>query len=115
MILGKHRFHGYNSLRYVYSHGTTFRGTMLAVRIAENSRRDSYRCAVVVSKKISKSAVVRNRIRRRMYELMRAEGVHIERPVDIVITIYSDQVATVPASELKTTFNKLLAQAGVLK
>jgi ribonuclease P protein component len=113
MILRQHRFHGYNSLRFVYAKGATQRSSLLAVRTVINTRRDSYRCAVVVSKKVSKSAVVRNRIRRRLYEQIRVAG--IVQPADIVVTVYSEMVATMPAEQLKTTLNTLLAQAGVLE
>lgn len=115
MILRTHRFHGYNSLRFVYANGKTTRATHLAIRTALNPQRSTYRCAVVVSKKVSKSAVVRNRIRRRIYELVRAQQSNIQAPLDLVVTVYSDQIATMPAGELNTTFSKLLVTAGVIK
>lgn len=114
MISYKHRFHGHNSLRYVYSHGKTIRSSNLAIRVAENSNRSVYRCAVVVSKKISKSAVKRNRMRRRLYEIIRKNQNRLSLSADIVITVYSDQVATMPGNELETTLKKLLDQAGIL-
>jgi ribonuclease P protein component len=111
MIARNHRFHGYNSLRFVYAHGKTVRSSMLALRVAPNAKRSSYRCAVVVSKKISKSAVVRNRIRRRVYEQMRLLNPQQQPSLDIVVTIYTDQVATVPTSELQKSLSGLLEQA----
>jgi ribonuclease P protein component len=68
MISRTNRFHGYNSLRNVYRHGNTARGPLFAVKSLQNPRRKSYRLAVVVSRKVNKSAVARNRIRRRLYE-----------------------------------------------
>ena len=102
MISYKHRFHGRNSLRFVY--------TALALRIVDNPRTVNYRCAVVVSKKISKSAVKRNRMRRRLYEIIRKNEKHIAAHTDIIVTVYTDQVATMSASELEETVLKLLQQ-----
>ena len=111
MINRTHRFHGHASLRYVYQHGRTWRNQLMSVRLANNERRTTYRCAVVVSKKVSKSAVVRNRIRRRIYELVRQETSLQDRPLDMVITVFKDSVATMPAAELSKTFSDVLAEA----
>lgn len=111
MISYKHRFHGRNSLRFVYANGKTYRSATLALRVAENQRVSQYRCAVVVSKKVSKSAVKRNRIRRRIYEIIRKNETKITPHHDIVATVYSDQVAVMPATELEETVLKLIHQA----
>lgn len=113
MIARTHRFRGHNSLRFVYQNGRTLRSTSLGLRFAVNSRRKTYRCAVVVSKKISKSAVVRNRIRRRIYEIVRTQEVLMELPLDLVFTIYSEDVATMPGHELTDTVVKLITQCAL--
>jgi ribonuclease P protein component len=100
MISRTNRFHGYNSLRYVYRHGSISRGALFAVKAAENSRRKNYRVAVVVSRKVNKSAVARNRIRRRLYEIGRELGQDISQPYDIVITVFHDTVLETPHKEL---------------
>lgn len=113
MIIALHRFHGHNSLRFVYANSKTFRSSLFAIKVADNPRRKSYRCAVVVSKKVSKSAVVRNRIRRRLYEQVRTHN--ITGPVDMVVTVFNADVATMPAPELQTAFQALLGQSGVIE
>lgn len=60
--------------------------------------------AVVVSKKVNKSAPVRNRIRRRLYELVRVEAADKLSNLDIVITVFDEGVAKIPAPELRKTF-----------
>jgi ribonuclease P protein component len=114
MIGRTHRFHGHGSLRYVYQRGQTTRGPALAVRYALNERRKDYRVAVVVSKKVSKSAVVRNRIRRRIYEQIRLLEPHITQPADLVISVFSDSLATMPSSELASLVRQQLKQAKIL-
>lgn len=115
MIARTHRFHGLTSLRPVYTRGQTARGQLLTVKYMLNPRRDSYRAAVVVSRKVHKSAVVRNRIRRRMYEIIRGLERRIEQPYDIVITVYSDAIATMPAEQLQPMVEGQLRKARILK
>lgn len=114
MINRTHRFHGHNSLRYVYQNGQTVRGPLTALKYIENDRRTKYRLAVVVSKKVSKSAVKRNRIRRRLYEAVRSYSDQITKPYDMVITVFHEQLATMPGEELQRLAHVQLRQAGVL-
>lgn len=109
MISRLNRFHGYSALLPVYRRGTTVRGQLLSLKYAPRNRGSSYRAAVVVSKKVHKSAVVRNRIRRRIFELVRA-GQATLPIVDIVITVFSDQAATIPAAQLAEQVQQLLAK-----
>ncbi|MCA9332295.1 ribonuclease P protein component [Candidatus Saccharibacteria bacterium] len=113
MLSNKYRFHGHGSLRFVYQHGKNIRGQLFAIKVIENKRRETFRLAVVVSKKVSKSAVVRNRIRRRIYELVREEY-DINAPFDIVITVFSDSVATMEHQKIKINLQEQLRQAGVI-
>ena len=114
MIVRQHRFHGHNSLRHVYRGGQTVRDASVALRFMPNSRRKNFRVAVVVSRKVSKSAVVRNRIRRRLYELVRHYQAQITEPYDLVFTIFSDQVASMPATKLDRLVHDQLVRASVL-
>lgn len=114
MIARTHRFHGYGSLRYTYQHGKTIRGPLCAIRFIKNSRRTSYRMAVVVSKKVSKSAVVRNRIRRRLYEAVRRQEAKITEPYDIILTVFSEQLAELTAPEIDRLIHAQLKQAGII-
>lgn len=114
MIDAAHRFHGRGSLHFVYQHGKTIRGPYSSLRFVRNQRRKTYRMAVVVSRKVHKSAVVRNRIRRRIYELVRGVDEHITTPYDLVFTVYSDQVAEQDSAELAEVVYRQLRTAGVL-
>lgn len=112
MISADHRFHGRNSLNYVYRRGQTLRSKYFSAKFAVNERRDSYRAAIVVSKKVSKSAPMRNRIRRRLYELVRTEAAPRLGNVDIVITVFDEKVAEIPTSELKSVFTRMVKELG---
>lgn len=112
MLARQHRFHGHNSLTYVYRHGTVVRGQHMAVRFAPNTRRTEYRLAIIVSRKVHKSAVQRNRVRRRIYEIVRT-GKPIVQPFDIVVTVFSDQVEELAAPELTHLVRNLFSKAGL--
>jgi ribonuclease P protein component len=114
MIDAAHRFHGRGSLRFVYQHGKTVRCSLLALKYIRNQRRSTYRVAVVVSRKVHKSAVVRNRIRRRLYEIVRQQHAHITAPYDLVLTVFSEQIAELDSAELIQMVHKQLTQAGII-
>ncbi len=114
MLAKDYRFHGRRSLAHVYRKGKTVRGSLFSVRYIRRPNGCSYRCAVVVSKKVSKSAVTRNRIRRRIYELCR-QHLSADAPFDIICSVFSEQVATTSADKLRTEFLQQMSQAGIVK
>jgi ribonuclease P protein component len=115
MIPYINRFHGHNSLRYVYSHGKATRSHIVTIKHVVNAHRKNSRIAVVVSKKIMKSAVRRNRIRRRLYEYMRLHLPQFAKTFDVVLIVSSAEVLAMPSSELTAHLDSLLEQASLLK
>jgi len=113
MLDSLHRFHGLNSLSFAYKRGQVVRGRQISLRYTLNSRRQTYRVAVVVSKKVDKSAVVRNRIRRRMYEVIRAKADTIKSPYDLIFTAFDAQLATADSTNLEKQVTELLHRAGI--
>ncbi len=114
MLSRTHRFHGYGSLGHAYRHGQTVRVQSLAIRYHLNARRSNYRVAVVISKKVEKSAVRRNRLRRRIYAAIRQKATAIKKPYDIVITVFDDSVNTMSPAELENLVSSLLSKAAIL-
>ena len=113
MIGSINRFHGRASLRRLQAKSKSVRTGSLSLKYAPNDRRQNYRLAVVVSKKISKSAVVRNRIRRRLYECVRILSSTFTAPYDLVLVVYDEKLATMPASQLMADVDKLCQKAGL--
>jgi ribonuclease P protein component len=111
MIARLHRFHGYGSLRGVYSRGQTLRSPLVSLKFAVRDPRRPYRAAVVVSRKVNKSAVVRNRIRRRIYEIIRRQEGGLPTGLELVFTVFSDEIATIEAGKLEDTVNDLVHKA----
>jgi ribonuclease P protein component len=114
MLSRAHRFHGFNSLRFVHRQGRVARGGLFSVKAAPNPRRSSFRVAVVVSRKVNKSAVARNRIRRRLYEISRELSNQINQPCDIVITVFHSTVLETPYAELAGQMKKQFKELGLL-
>jgi ribonuclease P protein component len=115
MIPAKNRFHGHNSLRIVYSKGQAVRGKYFVCKHIANHRRTEPRIAVVISKKVLKAAVGRNRIRRRLYEAIRLEMPKLHQHSDVVFIVTSAELMTLPASELHSLIGRTLKQAGLYK
>lgn len=111
MIPYKHRFHGHSSLRYLYNKGKTARNRSLQLRYVKNTRYPERRATVIVAKKVVKSAVVRNRIRRRIYEVLRRNWTSIRPSTDLAVTVFAADVAVQPAAELEKTVISMLEQA----
>lgn len=111
MIARTHCFHGYGSLNGVYRAGQTARGPLLSLRYASRAPERPYRVAVVVSRKVSKSAVTRNRIRRQVFEAVRGQSDSIRPGTDLVFTVFSDQLAVVEADKLQASISDLLKKA----
>lgn len=108
MLSQRHRFHGNNSLRGVYARGSSVRAPLITGRFLQRGTGKPYRVAVVVSRKVSKSAVVRNRIRRRIYEIVRSQEQLIVPGTDIVLSVFDEQLATRPIEDLQATIKELL-------
>jgi ribonuclease P protein component len=114
MIGRNHRFHGHNSLQHLYTRRTVVRAGQISLKYSLNKRREAYRLAVVVSRKVSKHAVVRNRIRRRIYETIRLLITDPTVPYDMAIFVYDDKVAEMPQPELTKTIAQLLEKATII-
>lgn len=115
MITRGNRFHGYGSLNYLFKRGRSVRSFYLVLRVTDNKRRDDFRCAVIVAKKVAKHSPERNRIRRRIYEIVRAQSPNILPGHDLAIIVYDAQAATAPPKELEELVVGLLKRGKLLK
>jgi ribonuclease P protein component len=111
MLASKFRFHGYGALRFLFGHGKTYRFKSISLRAAHNPRRTNSRFAVVVSKKVMKAAPNRNRIRRRVYEILRTQWAHIKTNHDVIVTVYDNAVLTMPHEALEAEIIEAMHRA----
>lgn len=113
MLTKANRFHGHGSLKYLYKNGTAVRSHWITLKYISNPRRKKSRVSVVISKKVHKSAVGRNRIRRRVYEIMRHELPNFNGVYDITVIVISSEAITAEHSDLLKNVKDLLSQTPV--
>jgi len=107
MLTLKHRFHGHNSLRFLYQKGRAVYAPKTKL-LWLPAKPDTYRVAIVVSKKVHKSAVVRNRIRRRIYEQVRLYAKAQQINADMIIIVQDDHLATAGSEIVSAEVGQLL-------
>jgi ribonuclease P protein component len=115
MLSSRFRFHGHGSLRFVYAKGSVSRSKYFICKATVNHRRVEPRIAVVISKKVMKSAVSRNRIRRRLYETIRLELPALHPHSDIVFIVVSPELLTAQTADITQAVRSVLTQADLYK
>ena len=113
MIAQKYRFHGLNALSYVYKQGRVARSRSCILKYAPNQRQPNCRVAVVVGKKIHKSAVMRNRIRRRITAVLE-QRVGDLPAYDMVFTVTSPELLVADKKYINKTIMQLLQISAIL-
>lgn len=112
MLSKKYRFHSRGGVRYVYQKGKTIRSPKMNLVYTDNSKGFT-RFAVVISKKVIKSAVGRNRVRRRVYEAIRKNLESIPKKKDYIFVIYNKNIKDIPFSELENILAELIVQSKI--
>ena len=112
MLKKEYRFHSRGGVKYVYQHGKTIRRSKMSLVFCDNTRGFT-RVAVVVSKKVAKTAVARNKIRRRVYEALRVNFEFIPEKRDYIFVIYTADVMTMPHNDLVKLLGELVAESKV--
>lgn len=110
MLNSKLRFHRRNDINALYKKGSSVRVGHLSMKFMPNNLEHS-RFGVVVSKKVDKRAVVRNRIRRRIYEILRKNWDNISSGHDALISVFGSELAQQPAKDLEDSVLKILEKA----
>jgi len=82
-MLPKHKRISRDSFKLILIQGQLFHSPHFLLRTI-NSPKEGY--ATLVSKKIARGAVDRNRIRRRIYAVLRSLVVQIKKPTNIIIS-----------------------------
>lgn len=114
MIPFINRFHGHTSLNYVYKNGQAVRSHSVTLKYVPNKHRETSRFAVVISKKTLKSAVRRNRIRRRVYEQVRLRMSDLKAVYDIVFIVTSSDFMNLSHLEMTQQIDELFAGARII-
>lgn len=92
------------------SRGISVFSTLISLRYIE---ADKLKFAVSVSKKVASSAVVRNRIRRRVYALVQKLQVEIKKPAYIML-LPKKEFADKPIDALEVEVRTLFSKAHII-
>lgn len=95
----------------VRSSGSHYDGAVLLLSVAP-ARQRSPRCGIVVARRLG-NAVVRNRIKRRIREILRIHYHSLRTHNDIVVIARSRELATMPFSQLHDAIVQVLRRAGI--
>ena len=114
MLASKYRFHSRGGVKYTYQKGKTIRTPKFSLVFAPN-QHGKQRFAVVISKKVIKSAVGRNRVRRRVYEAIRLNLAEIPESNDYIFIVFSKDFKTMDFTEIEKLILKLAEQAKIAK
>jgi len=96
----------------VFKIGRGFKEDFLFLKNAKNNLKSS-RFAFIISKKFSKKATLRNKIKRRLSELIRLKMPEIQKGIDGIIVIMPGLEKT-DFWELEEIINKLFQKAGII-
>lgn len=97
----------------VYRYGKSMANRQFVVYYIPQQAADSFRLGVSVSKKIG-NAVVRNKLRRRMKEIVRLHADRIKQQTDLVL-IARNGVGEMSYQELEKSIIHVLSKSGILR
>ncbi len=113
MLLKKNRLKKNKNFEKVFQKGKRFQKNFLFLKVVKNDLEIS-RFGFIVSQKISKKAVIRNRLKRRLREGLRHYLPEIKQGVDGVF-ISRPGLEKEDFEELKKTIKGILSKAELLK
>lgn len=91
------------------------RSPHISVKYTHNPRRKNSRFSVIIGKKVIKSAVRRNSLRRRIYEIVRLELPTLKDNYDVAVMVFSGETYSLDYRSLNGLMKQLLSQADLYK
>lgn len=113
MLPKENRLNQKKDFQRVFQKGKGLRENLLTFKWISNNLKVS-RFGFVISKKISKKAVVRNKIKRRLREKVRIKLSHLRKGIDGVI-IVQPGAAKEKNQEIAKNLNKILLRAKLIR
>ncbi|MFH1657667.1 MAG: ribonuclease P protein component [bacterium] len=113
MLLKENRLRNKKDFDKVFKEGRGFKEDFLYLKFRNNNSEVS-RFGFIVSQKISKKAVIRNKLKRRLREIINTEMARIKNGIDVVL-ITSPGLENRDFQKLKEIVVKTLAKARIRK
>lgn len=112
MLPKKHRLTKAEDFKSVYKKGRFFSDSYLAIKVLRNNQEIT-RFGFLVGIKISKKAVLRNKIKRRLREIIRLKLDKIKKGFDVVILTRSE-IGKKTYQEIDETLSRILKKANLI-
>jgi len=112
MLAKRNRLKRKRDFERVFKKGQGFKQGFLYLKIKENSLKSS-RFGFIVSKKFSPKATIRNKIKRRLRELVKIKLPEIKKGIDAIIVVMPG--AENEFQKLRDTLDKLFKKAKIIK
>lgn len=114
MLAKKYRFHGHGSLKYLHRNGKMIRSRVISLKYVPNKFNARPRISVIVSKKVLKLAVARNRARRRIYAAIQPKLQDFKANYDLAIIVSSPDILKNDFLEIDQLLTAQLREAGII-
>jgi len=111
MLIKEKRIKKRKEFEAIFKNSKSLRDNLFILKVAKNNLQIS-RFGFIVSQKVSKKAVVRNKVRRRLVATIKAEEKNIKEGNDLVFIALSG-IEKKEFSEIKEAVNNALVKAGV--
>ena len=112
MFLSVNRLRNDTDIKTLFSRGKSVFDICLGIKFRKNNLKDS-RFAVVVGTKVSKKAVIRNRIKRRIRAIVEKQIPNIEKGFDVMFLVKKEAIVLTP-SELEDQLMRIFKRAKLL-
>ena len=113
MLPLKNRLKKGKDFQRVFDRGKSINSDLISVRFLAN-RTDNMRVGFIVSQKVSKTAVLRNKIKRMLRDIMRANIVGAKEGFDMII-IAKSKISKVQPEEVNEVLKVLLKRSNLIK
>jgi len=112
MLAKPYRLTKEKDFQKIFKSGKSLFSTILRLKVLPNSLSLS-RFAIVVSGKVSKKAIIRNRLKRQISEVIRLNLNSIKKGYDIVVIVKPDMIGK-SYEEIEKTVKISLAKLGLI-
>ena len=113
MLPKKERLRKKRDFDLVYQKGDRYSGKIILLFVLKNESPNS-RCGFSISKKVSKKAVIRNKLRRRLGSIYREERNKLDKHVDLVF-VARQHIEELSFADLKVLVTGLFEKAGIYR
>ena len=107
------RLKHWQDFQATYQQGKRYRGTHLLLRVLRETPLGSSRFGIAVSQKVSKKAVVRNRIKRQLRAVLLSQRPHLASCLNVIIVVLPSAVLCKYEHFLRE-LEQLFKQAGIM-